>query len=36
MIATTVFIVTVALLFGYAVTLYNGLVRARNEVKLTW
>lgn len=36
MIATTVFVVILALLFGYAVTLYNGLVRARNEVKLTW
>src|SRR5689334_2151727 len=26
----------VILCLGYAVTLYNGLVRVRNEVKLTW
>ncbi len=24
------------LVFGYAVALYNGLVRVRNEVKLAW
>ncbi len=36
MIGVTVFFVTAALLIGYAITLYNGLVRVRNEVKLTW
>lgn len=36
MIGVTVFVVLLVLLFGYATTLYNGLVRARNEVKLTW
>lgn len=35
-IGVTVFIVLAGLLFGYAVMLYNGLVRARNEVKLSW
>ncbi len=36
MIGVTVFLATAALLAGYGITLYNGLVRARNEVKLTW
>ena len=26
----------VALVLGYAVTIYNGLVRVRNGVKLAW
>ncbi|MGH8258406.1 MAG: LemA family protein [Steroidobacteraceae bacterium] len=26
----------VVLLFGYTITMYNGLVRARNEVRLAW
>lgn len=36
MIGVTIFLVASALLIGYAITLYNGLVRVRNEVKLTW
>ena len=36
MIGITVFWVILALLAGYLVTLYNGLVRVRNAVKLTW
>ena len=31
-----IFLLLVVLVIGYAVTIYNGLVRARNEVKLAW
>ena len=31
-----VFAFVVVVVLGYAITLYNALVRARNEVKLTW
>jgi LemA protein len=31
-----IFLFVVVLLVGYVATLYNGLVRARNEVKLAW
>jgi LemA protein len=31
-----VFVLFVVLVVGYTVTIYNGLVRTRNEVKLTW
>jgi len=36
MIGLVVFAFLCVLFFGWAITLYNGLVRARNEVKLTW
>jgi LemA protein len=36
MIGLAIFLAILVLLAGYSVTLYNGLVRARNEVKLTW
>jgi LemA protein len=36
MIAFAVFALMLVLLAGYAVTIYNGLVRVRNEVKLAW
>ncbi len=31
-----IFLLLVVLLIGYTVTIYNGLVRTRNEVKLSW
>ena len=31
-----VFLLLVVLVIGYTVTIYNGLVRTRNEVKLAW
>ena len=31
-----VFVLIVVLVIGYTVTIYNGLVRTRNEVKLAW
>ncbi len=31
-----VFLLALILLIGYTVTIYNGLVRTRNEVKLAW
>jgi LemA protein len=31
-----IFLLIVVLLIGYTVTIYNGLVRTRNEVKLSW
>ncbi|HEX8755095.1 MAG TPA: LemA family protein, partial [Steroidobacteraceae bacterium] len=31
-----IFVLLVVLLIGYSITIYNGLVRARNEVKLAW
>ncbi|MHB8817066.1 MAG: LemA family protein [Steroidobacteraceae bacterium] len=31
-----IFLLIVVLLIGYTVTIYNGLVRIRNEVKLAW
>jgi LemA protein len=31
-----IFVLLVVLLIGYTVTIYNGLVRTRNEVKLAW
>ena len=31
-----VFLLLIVLVIGYAVTIYNGLVRTRNEVKLAW
>ena len=36
MIAVTVIVVILALIAGYCVALYNGLIRVRNEVKLAW
>ena len=36
MIGLTVFVFLLIVLCGYVVTLYNGLVRARNEVRLAW
>ncbi|HUN24944.1 MAG TPA: LemA family protein [Steroidobacteraceae bacterium] len=36
MVAMVVALFALALLFGYAAAIYNGLVRARNEVKLAW
>jgi LemA protein len=36
MIGLVVFAFLFVLFFGGAITLYNGLVRARNEVKLAW
>ncbi len=36
MIATLVLVIILVLLGGYAVALYNALVRARNEVKNAW
>lgn len=36
MIGFAVLVLLVVLLLCYGVALYNGLVRARNEVKLTW
>src|SRR6185312_14201265 len=31
-----IFFLLIVLLFGYTVTIYNGLVRTRNAVKLSW
>ena len=36
MIAVTVTIAILALIAGYFVALYNGLIRERNQVKLAW
>ena len=36
MIGLAVFVLLLIVLFGYTITLYNGLVRARNEVRLAW
>ena len=36
MTALIVLLLIVVLVIGYAVTIYNGLVRTRNEVKLAW
>ena len=36
MIAVTVIVVILALIAGYCVALYNGLIRERNQVKLAW
>ena len=36
MAALVIVLFVLALFIGYAATIYNGLVRARNEVKLTW
>ncbi len=36
MIAVTVIVVILALITGYCIALYNGLVRVRNQVKLAW
>jgi LemA protein len=36
MIGMILFLLIVVLLIGYTVTIYNGLVRTRNEVKLAW
>jgi LemA protein len=36
MIGMILFLLIVVLAIGYTVTIYNGLVRTRNEVKLAW
>jgi len=36
MSALVVLAFLLVVVFGYAIAIYNGLVRARNEVKLTW
>jgi LemA protein len=36
MSALVVFAFVAVVILGYAITIYNGLVRVRNEVKLTW
>jgi len=36
MIGMILFLMIVVLVIGYTVTIYNGLVRTRNEVKLAW
>jgi LemA protein len=36
MISFVILLLIVVLVSGYAVTIYNGLVRTRNEVKLAW
>jgi LemA protein len=36
MTALIIFVLVVVLVLGYTITLYNGLVRTRNEVKLAW
>ena len=36
MTSLIIFVLLVVLVIGYTVTIYNGLVRTRNEVKLAW
>jgi LemA protein len=36
MVAGVIFLLLLVLLIGYIVTIYNNLVRTRNEVKLAW
>ena len=36
MIGMILFLLIVVIVIGYTVTIYNGLVRTRNEVKLAW
>ena len=36
MVAGLVFVFVLIVFFGYVITVYNSLVRIRNEVKLTW
>src|SRR5487761_221033 len=36
MTALIIFVLLVVIVVGYTVTIYNGLVRVRNEVKLAW
>jgi LemA protein len=36
MIGMIIFLLIVVLSIGYTITIYNGLVRTRNEVKLAW
>ena len=36
MTAGIILLLILVLLIGYTITIYNGLVRTRNEVKLAW